>query len=158
MGSPRKSQILGGRKNRQGRNAAVLQGREKAEMLWQPQTLQGSGKSNICEVLVHDFTRHPGCPGALSGVLWLLSTSCSAGWWLTPVTAVPGTKICIEGREINSVKCAEQECNNRKRQQASRIYKQFHGAGFFLFHHHQSGLFLYDVQKTICRFEHTNII
>lgn len=36
MGSLYKSQILGGGKNRQGRNVAILQGREKAKILSQP--------------------------------------------------------------------------------------------------------------------------
>lgn len=81
------------RKEREGGKAAALQGREKAELKLAPDAEGGgSGKSTICQVLVPGFTRHPGCPGALGSVPWLLATSCSRVV-AQAVTALPATRI-----------------------------------------------------------------
>lgn len=78
-------------------------------------------ENQTCKVWVHGFPCHTGCPGALSSAPWLLSTSCSTGWWLRPVTALPGTKVWMQGKETNSVKFPKQECNYTKRHRASTV-------------------------------------
>lgn len=116
----------------------------------QPWVLRGSGKSNICKVLVHDFTRQQGCPAAPRGAPWLLSTSCSQPH-LEPPFAFKGEKKfgyfqnTAAGKGIRLQHCQILET-------WQKICKEFH-KGFFLFDCHHLWAFLY-VFKNIynCRF------